>query len=130
MKNVWIELSHKKNPKHHVSKWLESSLDDNNELAYALYNIIETVYTFYGIGVGGATLLIDKDDAVQECVLAMLKYLDVDDPNNRLFSLFHTMTTIVVKELNDLSTGLNTQPEDISKMERQFYNTLKLDKKL
>jgi len=130
MKNIWIQLSHKKNPKHNVDKWLDSILNDNGELAYALYNIIDIVCDYYGIATGGATLLIDKDDAVQECVLAILKYLDVDDPSNRLFGLFHTMASIVIKELNDLSTGINAGPKDIEKLQRQFYNQLKLDKKL
>jgi len=130
MKNVWIELSNKKNPKNHVNKWLESVLGDSNDLAYALYNIVDLICDYYGVANGGTTLLIDRDDAVQECVLSMLKYLDKDDPNNRLFGLFHTMAVIAIKELNDLSTGVVSGPGDIDKLEKQFFNRLRVDKKL
>lgn len=132
MKNVWVQLSQKRNPKNHINAWLESVIAsaDADELAYALYSIVNVTCKFYGITDGTVTLLADKDDVVQECVLVMLKFLDNDDPKTRVISIFAALLCIAVKELNDFSIGFTVQDNDYDKIIKLFYRQLRKDKKV
>lgn len=126
MKNRWLELAGDKNHKKKVNGWLTSVWlgHDPNELGYALYDLINLIYSKYSMDfVSG----YDKEDIVQECVLNLLKHFNEESSDD---DLFLTLCNIVVETMNDLTSGLSLDDKELDNLLEGFHENLKKSGKL
>lgn len=76
MKNIWIDLAQENKHKRHVNQWLGEILNGPPDpFSEAMYSLIDVVFRYY------ETVLVkdrinDRDDVRQECMLAILNYMD------------------------------------------------------
>jgi hypothetical protein len=133
MKNIWLELAEERNCGKKVSDWLAIVINkEGEELAYALYTIIDCVFDIFRHEIKFP--LFDEDDAKQECVLEMLRVIDrgiIFQPgmDDHFAYMFYIVKNKLFR-LSNLDTGFVLGKKTYDKAIEDFYKKLKKDGKI
>ena len=78
MKNIWVQLAEERNRSKKANDWLADVInkEDDEDLAYALYAIIECVFDIFRYEMK-VQPRFDEEDVKQECILKMLRAIDI-----------------------------------------------------